>query len=102
MGRVGFEPTTNALKGHCSSTELPTQILQTRFELVRLAPTDFKSVVYTVPPPEDTLSLYHPLPKIQELFMLLTKKIGMIDIIPKRISQKFLSNPYFKCSSSSR
>jgi hypothetical protein len=22
---VGFEPTTNALKGHCSSTELPTQ-----------------------------------------------------------------------------
>ena len=25
MGRVGFEPTTNALKGHCSSTELPTQ-----------------------------------------------------------------------------
>ena len=93
MGRVGFEPTTNALKGHCSSTELPTQtkergyvlpvmetsypehnshftlkisfttrlrllfcltslqILQTRFELVRLAPTDFKSVVYTVPPP---------------------------------------------------
>ena len=29
------------------------QILQTRFELVRLAPTDFKSVVYTVPPPED-------------------------------------------------
>ena len=96
MGRVGFEPTTNALKGHCSSTELPThklkergyvlsrmetsypepnshftlkisfttrlrflfcltslQVLQTRFELVRLAPTDFKSVVYTVPPPED-------------------------------------------------
>jgi hypothetical protein len=34
--------------------------------------------------------------------MLLTKKIGMISIIPKRISQKFLSNPYFKCSSSSR
>ena len=34
------------------------QILQTRFELVRLAPTDFKSVVYTVPPPEDNL-LYH-------------------------------------------
>ena len=31
------------------------QILQTRFELVRLAPTDFKSVVYTVPPPEDNL-----------------------------------------------
>ena len=95
MGRVGFEPTTNALKGHCSTAELPTQtkergyvlpvmetsypehnshftlkisfttrlrllfcltsfqILQTRFELVRLAPTDFKSVVYTVPPPED-------------------------------------------------
>ena len=25
MGRVGFEPTTNALKGHCSSAELPTQ-----------------------------------------------------------------------------
>ena len=25
MGRVGFEPTTNALKGHCSTTELPTQ-----------------------------------------------------------------------------
>ncbi len=25
MGWVGFEPTTNALKGHCSSTELPTQ-----------------------------------------------------------------------------
>ncbi len=24
MGRVGFEPTTNALKGHCSTTELPT------------------------------------------------------------------------------
>ena len=101
MGRVGFEPTTNALKGHCSTAELPTQtkergyvlpvmetsypehnshftlkisfttrlrllfcltsfqILQTRFELVRLAPTDFKSVVYTVPPPEDTLILYH-------------------------------------------
>ena len=96
MGRVGFEPTTNALKGHCSTAELPThnkrkggyvlpvmetsypehnshftlkisfrtrrrflfcltspQVLQTRFELVRLAPTDFKSVVYTVPPPED-------------------------------------------------
>ena len=35
------------------------KILQTRFELVRLAPTDFKSVVYTVPPPEDTLILYH-------------------------------------------
>ena len=27
MGRVGFEPTTNALKGHCSSAELPTQIV---------------------------------------------------------------------------
>ena len=25
MGRVGFEPTTNALKGHCSTAELPTQ-----------------------------------------------------------------------------
>jgi len=23
---VGFEPTTNALKGHCSTAELPTQI----------------------------------------------------------------------------
>ncbi len=30
MGRVGFEPTTNALKGHCSSTELPTQTKGTR------------------------------------------------------------------------
>ncbi len=25
MGRVGFEPTANALKGHCSTTELPTR-----------------------------------------------------------------------------
>ena len=25
MGRVGFEPTTNAIKGHCSTTELATQ-----------------------------------------------------------------------------
>ena len=119
MGRVGFEPTTNALKGHCSSTELPTQtkergyvlpvmetsypehnshftlkisfttrlrllfcltsfqILQTRFELVRLAPTDFKSVVYTVPPPEDTLILYHQAYRMQELsiqLFSLTKK----------------------------
>ena len=27
MGRVRFEPTTNALKGHCSTAELPTQIV---------------------------------------------------------------------------
>ena len=25
VGRVGFEPTTNGLKGRCSTTELPTQ-----------------------------------------------------------------------------
>ncbi len=25
MGREGFEPSTNALKGHCSTAELPTQ-----------------------------------------------------------------------------
>ena len=25
VGRVGFEPTTNGLKGHCSTTELPTR-----------------------------------------------------------------------------
>ena len=25
MGRVGLEPTTNGLKGRCSTTELPTQ-----------------------------------------------------------------------------
>ena len=25
MGWEGFEPSTNALKGHCSTTELPTQ-----------------------------------------------------------------------------
>ena len=24
VGRVGFEPTTNGLKGRCSTTELPT------------------------------------------------------------------------------
>jgi hypothetical protein len=24
VGRVGFEPTTNALKGRCSTIELPT------------------------------------------------------------------------------
>ena len=30
MGWVGFEPTTNALKGHCSSTELPTQTIGKR------------------------------------------------------------------------
>ena len=112
MGRVGFEPTTNALKGHYSTTELPTQtkrkggyvlpvmetsypehnshftlkisfttrrrflfcltslqVLQTRFELVRLAPTDFKSVVYTVPPPEDVL-LYHTRCCFQNLFFI--------------------------------
>ena len=28
MGRVGFEPTANALKGHCSTTELPTRNLK--------------------------------------------------------------------------
>ena len=67
----------------------PNQILQTRLELVHLAITDFKSVVSTIPPPEDTLSLYHSLLSIQELFILLTKKIGMISIIPKRISQIF-------------
>lgn len=117
MGWVGFEPTTNALKGHCSSTELPThklkergyvlpvmetsypehnshftlkisftakrrflfcltslQILQTRFELVRLAPTDFKSVVYTVPPPEAnqlTALLYHHRYPMQEQYIQL-------------------------------
>ena len=54
MGPGGFEPPTNALKGHCSTVELKTQVPQTRFELVRLAPTDFKSVVYTVPPPGET------------------------------------------------
>lgn len=146
MGWVGFEPTTNALKGHCSSTELPTQtdycsttssivsesvgicnltnlnikngkivnmeipitvamtiilltlqvcfnflqfndtinrhhnksnkthyvndnfhfvsfwivlVLQTRFELVLLAEIDFKSIMSTVPSPEDTTLLYH-------------------------------------------
>ena len=25
VGRVGFEPTTNGLKGRCSTTELPTR-----------------------------------------------------------------------------
>lgn len=25
VGRVGFEPTTNGLKGHCSTTELPSR-----------------------------------------------------------------------------
>ncbi len=25
VGQVGFEPTANALKGHCSTTELLTQ-----------------------------------------------------------------------------
>ena len=33
MGRVGFEPTTNALKGHCSSTELPTQTFERGYVL---------------------------------------------------------------------
>ncbi len=39
MGRVGFEPTTNALKGHCSSTELPTQnclLLYNFYNCIRL------------------------------------------------------------------
>jgi hypothetical protein len=87
MGRVVFETTTNALKGHYSTAELPSQtkergyvlpvmetsypehnshftlkisfttrlrllfcltsfqILQTRFELVRLAPTDFLTTI---------------------------------------------------------
>ena len=78
MGRVGFEPTTNALKGHCSSTELPTLILQTRLELVHLAITDFKSVVSTIPPPEDTLILYHhnlPLQEHSIQLFLFDKKI---------------------------
>ena len=28
VGRVGFEPTTNGLKGRCSTTELPTRALK--------------------------------------------------------------------------
>ena len=44
------------------------QVLQTRFELVRLAPTDFKAVVYTVPPPEDEL-LYHEKKGMQQIII---------------------------------
>ncbi len=30
MGWVGLEPTTNALKGHCSTIELPTRLEEMR------------------------------------------------------------------------
>ena len=33
VGRVGFEPTTNGLKGHCSTAELPSHIRVELFEL---------------------------------------------------------------------
>ena len=43
----------------------------------------------TIPPPEDTGILYHHPYGMQKLFLLLTKKIGMVFTIPKRISQIF-------------
>ena len=191
MGWVGFEPTTNALKGHCSSTELPTQtvycsttstivsesdgicnltnlnkkygkiviidspirvakniilltfqmrfnflqfddtinrhnyksnkthyindnfhfvsfcteiVLQTRLELVHLAITDFKSVVSTIPPPEDTLILYHHNYGMQEqsiqLFSFDKKIKGWYLPSLKNITRKNLSYPNLKSCSS--
>lgn len=40
VGRVGLEPTTNGLKGHCSTTELPPRYLFT-LALFPLASTSF-------------------------------------------------------------
>ncbi len=54
MAPAEFESALNILKGYCFTVKLWNQILGTRLELVRLAPTDFKSVVYTIPPPELT------------------------------------------------
>lgn len=53
MAPAEFESALNILKGYCFTVKLWNQILQTRLELVHLAITDFKSVVSTIPPPED-------------------------------------------------
>ncbi len=42
MGRVGFEPTTNALKGHCSTIELPTLEVSENLSLPNKGLKDFQ------------------------------------------------------------